>query len=177
MPFSPGCQRHNQRSSFICGAIVGHISIIEFCVFIQEAALKRLIYDIQDLLGAVTAGARSAKRHDPRGPKWNVQLVDFGKHRALQKQWVQPSDFKVTRSFRMANFLPADPTTTSSQTTGKALMMCGFLIALLQLHGKRRTSKESSPGNNLLQILGRKPFWSDAERINGNILHTTSPDV
>lgn len=37
--------------------------------FIQEAALKRPIFDIQDLLGAVTAGARSAKRHDPRGPK------------------------------------------------------------------------------------------------------------
>jgi len=31
--------------------------------------------------------------------------------------------------------------------------------------------------NNLLQILGRKPFWSDAKRINGNILHTISPDV
>ena len=37
--------------------------------FIQEAALKRPIFDIQDLLGAVTAGARSAKGHDPRGPK------------------------------------------------------------------------------------------------------------
>ena len=67
--------------------------------FIQEAALKRPVYDIQDLLGAVTAGARSAKRHDPRGPKWNVQLVDFGEHRALQQQWVQPSDFKVTRTY------------------------------------------------------------------------------
>ena len=75
----------------------------------------------------------------------------------------------------MANFLSADSTTTSSQTTGKALWW--VMITLLQLHGKRSTSKESSPGNNLLQILGRKPFWSDAKRINGNILHTTSPDV
>ena len=67
--------------------------------FIQEAAMKRPIYTIQNLLGAITAGARAAKRHDPQGPKWNVQLVDFGEHRALQQQWVQPSDFKVTRTY------------------------------------------------------------------------------
>ena len=40
MPFSPSCQRHNPTSSFICGAIAGHIfgamrtwDIIEFCVY------------------------------------------------------------------------------------------------------------------------------------------------
>ena len=77
-------------------------------------------------------------------------------------------------SFRMANFLTADSTTMSFQTTGTTLwwvMRCGFSITLVQFRGKRLTSKESTPGNKVRQTLVRRPFWSDGKRMSGNILH------
>ena len=67
---------HGASSNFVYTKVRTSSTFGTVSRFIQEAALKRPFCDIQHLLVAVAA--RNAKRHDPRSPKWNVQLVDLG---------------------------------------------------------------------------------------------------